>query len=55
LSISPLGSLVIFALAVACLAGVSQGKAFAAITPAWVVPLIVRVVIAALSGGGSSS
>jgi hypothetical protein len=54
-SIFQIWSLVIFALAVACLAGVSKGKAFAAITPAWVVPLIVRVVIAALSGGGSSS
>ena len=54
-SIFQIWSLVIFGLALASLTGASKGKAFAAITPAWLILLIIRVVVAALSGGGSSS
>lgn len=53
-SIFQIWSLVIFGLALASLASVSKGKAFAALTPAWVIPLILRVVVGAISGGSSS-
>ncbi|MGA2597129.1 MAG: YIP1 family protein [Bryobacteraceae bacterium] len=36
--------LVIFGLALAYLAGSSKGKAFAAITPAWLIPLLFKIV-----------
>jgi hypothetical protein len=45
---------VMLALALASLAGSSKGKAFAAITPAWLIPLIFRI-IGSMFGGGSSS
>jgi hypothetical protein len=53
-SIFEIWYLVIFGLALAHLAGSSKGKAFAAITPAWLVPLIFRMIGAAFSGGSSS-
>lgn len=49
-SIFEIWSIVIFGLAVAALTGASKGKAFAAITPAWLVVLILRIVGAAFSG-----
>jgi hypothetical protein len=53
-SIFQIWSLVMLALALASLAGSSKGKAFAAITPAWLIPLIFRI-IGSMFGGGSSS
>jgi len=53
-SIFQIWYLVIFALALAALSGSTKGKAFVAITPAWLVPLIFRMIGAAFSGGGSS-
>jgi hypothetical protein len=53
-SIFEIWSMVILALALASLAGSSKGKAFVAITPAWLIPLIFKI-IGALFGGGSSS
>jgi hypothetical protein len=50
-SIFEIWSLVILGLALASLSGASKGKAFAAITPAWLIPLIFRIAGAALSGG----
>jgi hypothetical protein len=54
-SIFEIWSMVILALALASLTGSSKGKAFAAITPAWLIPLIFRLIGAAFGGGGSSS
>lgn len=54
-SIFQIWSLVILALTLASLTGCSKGKAFAAITPAWLIPLIFRMIGAAFSGGGASS
>jgi hypothetical protein len=51
-SIFQIWSMVILALALASLTGATKGKAFAAITPAWLVPLIFRVIGAAFGGGG---
>ena len=53
-SIFQIWSLVILALALASLAGSSKGKAFAAITPAWLIPLIFKIV-GSMFGGGASS
>jgi hypothetical protein len=53
-SIFEIWSLVIFALALAALTGSSKGKAFAAITPAWLVPLIFRIIGSLFQGGSSS-
>ena len=53
-SIFQIWSLVILALALASLTGSTKGKAFAAITPAWLIPLIFRI-IGSMFGGGSSS
>ncbi len=53
-SIFEIWSLVILGLALAHMTGASKGKAFAAITPAWLVPLIFRILGAAFSGGSSS-
>jgi Yip1 domain len=54
-SIFQIWSLVILALTLAALTGCSKGKAFAAITPAWLIPLIFRMIGAAFGGGGGSS
>jgi Yip1 domain len=54
-SIFQIWSLVIMGLALASLTGASKGKAFAAITPAWLIPLILRILSAVFSGGGTSS
>jgi hypothetical protein len=54
-SIFQIWYLVIFGLALAALAGSTKGKAFIAMTPAWVIPLIFRLIGAAFGGGGSSS
>ncbi len=54
-SIFQIWYLVMLTLSLAALAGVSKGKAFAAITPAWVLPLLFRVVGAMFSGGAASS
>jgi len=51
-SIFQIWSMVILALALASLTGATKGKAFAAITPAWLVPLIFRIIGAAFGGGG---
>ncbi len=53
-SIFEIWSLVIMGLALASLAGSSKGKAFIAITPAWVIPLIFKMIGAAFAGGGGS-
>ncbi len=53
-SIFQIWSLVMLALALASLSGSSKGKAFAAITPAWLIPLIFRI-IGSMFGGGSSN
>jgi hypothetical protein len=52
-SIFQIWSLVIMALALASLTGSTKGKAFAAITPAWVIPLIFRIIGSLVGGGGS--
>ncbi len=54
-SIFEIWSMVILALALAALSGSSKGKAFVAITPAWLIPLIFRLIGAAFGGGASSS
>lgn len=54
-SIFQIWSLVILALALASLTGATKGKAFAAITPAWLIPLIFRIIGSMFGGGGSSS
>lgn len=48
-SIFEIWSLVIYGLALAALTGASKGKAFAAITPAWLLFLILRMVAAAFN------
>jgi hypothetical protein len=53
-SIFQIWSIVILALALASLTGSSKGKAFVAITPAWLIPLIFKI-IGSMFGGGSSS
>jgi Yip1 domain len=54
-SIFEIWSMVILTLALAALAGSSKGKAFVAITPAWLIPLIFKIIGALFGGGGSSS
>lgn len=51
-SIFQIWYLVILALALASLSGSTKGKAFVAITPAWLVPLIFKIIGSAFSGGG---
>jgi hypothetical protein len=53
-SIFEIWYLVILGLSLAYLTGSSKGKAFAAITPAWLVPLVLAVVRAKFSPGASS-
>lgn len=53
-SIFEIWSLVIFAFALAALSGSSKGKAFAAMTPAWLIPLIFKMIGAAFGGGAGS-
>ncbi len=53
-SIFQIWSMVILALALASLTGSTKGKAFAAITPAWLIPLIFRIIGSMFSGGSSS-
>lgn len=53
-SIFEIWYLVILGLSLAYLAGSSKGKAFAAITPAWVIPLLLVIVRAKFSPGASS-
>jgi hypothetical protein len=52
-SIFEIWYIVILWLSVAYLTGVSKGKAFAAITPAWLVPLLLALVRARFSPGAS--
>ncbi|HTR37459.1 MAG TPA: YIP1 family protein [Bryobacteraceae bacterium] len=49
-SIFQIWYLIVFTIGLAALAKTSKGKAFAAITPAWVLPLLLRVIQAALQG-----
>jgi hypothetical protein len=53
-SIFEIWYLVILGLSLAYLTGSSKGKAFAAITPAWAIPLLLVVVRAKFSPGASS-
>jgi hypothetical protein len=53
-SIFEIWYLVVLGLSLAYLTGSSKGKAFAAITPAWVIPLLLVVVRAKFSPGASS-
>jgi hypothetical protein len=53
-SIFEIWYLVILGLSLAYLTGASKGKAFIAITPAWLVPLLLAVVRAKFSPGASS-
>jgi len=53
-SIFEIWYLVIFGLSLAYLTGSSKGKAFAAITPAWVIPLLLVIIRAKFSPGASS-
>ena len=52
-SIFQIWFLVILALALAALTGSSKGKAFAAITPAWLIPLIFKIIGAAFTPSSS--
>jgi hypothetical protein len=54
-SIFEIWYLVIFALTLAYLTNSSKGKAFFAITPAWLIPLIFRIIGSLFSGGASSN
>lgn len=54
-SIFEIWYIVVLTVGLAALAKSSKGKAFAAITPAWVLPLLIRMVQLAFSPGGSSS
>jgi hypothetical protein len=53
-SIFQIWSLVILALALASLTGSTKGKAFVAITPAWLIPLIFKIIGALLTPSSSS-
>jgi hypothetical protein len=53
-SIFEIWSMVILAFALASLSGSSKGKAFAAITPAWLIPLIFKIIGSLFSGGATS-
>lgn len=52
-SIFQIWSLIILALALASLTGSTKGKAFAAITPAWLIPLIFKIIGALFTPSGS--
>ena len=52
-SIFEIWYLVILGLSLAYLTGSSKGKAFAAITPAWIIPLLLSVIRAKFSPGAS--
>jgi hypothetical protein len=52
-SIFEIWYLVIFGLSLAYLTGSSKGKAFAAITPAWAIPLLLVIIRAKFSPGAS--
>jgi hypothetical protein len=54
-SIFEIWYLVVLTVGLAALAKTSKGKAFAAITPAWVLPLLLRIIQMAFSPGGSNS
>lgn len=54
-SIFEIWYLVILGLALAALTASSKGKAFFAITPAWLLPLIFKIIGSLFSGGSSSS
>jgi len=53
-SIFQIWYLIILALALAALSGSTKGKAFIAITPAWLIPLIFRMIGAAFGGGSTN-
>ncbi len=53
-SIFEIWYLVVLVFGLAYLTGSSKGKAFAAITPAWILPLIFRMIGAAFSGASGS-
>ena len=53
-SIFQIWYLVVLTFGIAALYGISKGKAFASITPAWVIPLIFALIGALFSGGSSS-
>jgi len=53
-SIFQIWYLIILALALASLAGSTKGKAFIAITPAWLIPLLLRMLGAMFGGGGGN-
>ncbi|HTS51289.1 MAG TPA: YIP1 family protein [Bryobacteraceae bacterium] len=54
-SIFEIWYIVVLTVGLAALTKSSKGKAFAAITPAWVLPLLVRMIQIAFTPGGSSS
>jgi len=54
-SIFEIWYLVVLTVGLAYLTRSSKGKAFAAITPAWIVPLLLRMIQAAFAPGGSGS
>lgn len=53
-SIFEIWYLVILVLSLSYLTGSSKGKAFAAITPAWVIPLLLSILRVKFSGGANS-
>jgi hypothetical protein len=53
-SIFEIWYIVILGLSLAYLTGSSKGKAFAAITPAWLIPLLLAVIRAKFSPGATS-
>lgn len=54
-SIFEIWYIIVLGVGLAALAKSSKGKAFAAITPAWVLPLLLRVIQIAFTPGGSPS
>ena len=54
-SIFEIWYLVILGLALAYMTGSTKGKAFFAITPAWLIPLIFKIIGSFFGGGGASS
>jgi len=54
-SIFEIWYLIVFTVGLAALAKTSKGKAFAAITPAWLIPLILRMIQAAVQGASGNS
>jgi len=53
-SIFEIWYLVVLTVGISAMYGISKGKAFASITPAWVIPLIFALIGALFSGGSSS-